>query len=133
MSINNVVCTKFMTEQFSPALSNANDEGFSLVSPVSIPYPNFVVTRARYFDVLINFARGLVSAGGRGIPFALTALRPLGRNPGAIHSPSRSLGAGKIHPGWILNWFAGCFGTEAAHFLSFVPEICGPGLVCRLG
>lgn len=130
--VDDVLGSKLVTEQFSPALSDANDKRLSLVCPVGIAHPDFVVARARYLDVLIDLACGFISACGGGIPLALAALRPFGRDARTIHAPTRSVDSRQVHPGRILNWFAGRLGSEAAHVFGLEPQIFVSRLVCSL-
>src|SRR5882724_2087852 len=117
VSVDDVVCSKLMTQEFPLVLSNPNDKGFSLFGPVSIAHPDFVVARARNLEVLINLARGFISACGCRIPFALAALRPFGRHARTIHAPSGGLCSREIHPGGVLYRFTIGLGPETAHVL----------------
>jgi len=113
VSVDDVACSKLMTKEFSLVLSNPDDKGFSLFGPVSIADPDFVVARARYLDVLIDFAAVSSALCGRRIPFAFATLRPFGRHARTIHAHPRGLCSREIHPGRILDRFAIRLGSRS--------------------
>ena len=94
VAVDDVLRAELVTEDFPLALSNPNEERFRLVGPVRVAHPEFVISRARYFDVLIDFAGPLIRTRGRGVPFALAALRPFGRHAWSIDAPT-----GRLRPG----------------------------------
>src|SRR6185437_12854001 len=87
--IDNVAGAKFMAEDLALALGDANDKGFSPAGPVGIARPNPVVAAAGYFKVLIDFSVRLISTRCGGVPFALSTLRPFGRDTRSIDPPTR--------------------------------------------
>src|SRR6266540_264949 len=123
MRINKIPGAELASKNFAIVLRNAHDEGLVLVGPIGIPNPQFVITSAWYFKVLVNCSMSFIGAGRCGVPLALPALAPFGGHARTIDTPARRFSFGQAHPRGIENWLTGRRGGKAPHVLSLEPEV----------
>src|SRR5713101_4077659 len=112
-----------MSKDFAIFLFDPNAEVLSSVAPVGIAHPNFVLAGAWHFEVLPDARTRLVRARGHGVPLAFAALRPLSRNSGPVDSPAGRPRRGQFEIRRIQEGFVPRRLGNAAHVLSFIPEI----------
>src|SRR5258708_32107417 len=112
-----------MPEDFAIGLFDPNGEVFSPVAPVGVAHPNFVRAAAWDFDVLPDARPRLVRARSDGVPLALAALRPLGRNSGSVNSPTARLPRRQFQIRGIQEGFMARRLGNPAHVLSLIPQI----------
>src|SRR5262249_6295037 len=85
-----------MTHYLPAILGYPDDKVFCFVGKVCVPNPDFVLARARHFEVLRDDSVGLVGTGGNGVPFALATLGPFGRDSWAANTPTWRFGRRQI-------------------------------------
>src|ERR1044072_8929293 len=75
--IDHVFRAKLMSKHFGAVLRNRDCEVLSSPRPISVTNPQPVFAATWNLEILIQHGARLISARGRGVPFALTTLRPL--------------------------------------------------------